>query len=269
MDQCPNCGLKISDRAFMDTAGAHCPNCGTSLKTPPSGERGPIAGYFADLRGLAFAPSQFFRRIPVSGGLTGPLVFALVSHWIGAAVSYLWNLNWKAHDTAWLDQIAIFLGKGQEIESLGHNARWVAARERVNDWLTGVGSIVLDPFTTLLWIFVGAVLLFISARLFVGAVKSSKDRPARLSDVTFESVTRIVAYSQAASLLSIIPFAGKGLSVLAAIALSVIGAREFYNIGTGRALLIVLFPRLLTFFLIFGAIVALVIGVLSFVFTQM
>jgi hypothetical protein len=268
MDQCPNCGLKISDRAFRDTADELCPNCGQSLGKP-SVEKGPIAAYFSDLRALAFAPARFFRRIPVSGGLAGPLAFALVSHWIGTAIAYLWSLGWRARDTAWLDRIALFMGKGQQIESLGHNARWMATRERLNDWLTGVGSIALDPFTTLLWIFVGAVLLFLSARLFVGAVRSTSDRPARLPDVTFDSATRIVAYSQAASLLTIIPFAGKGLGVLAAIWLGVVGVREFYNVGTGRALVIVLFPRLLTFALIFAAIAALVIGLITFAVSQM
>jgi hypothetical protein len=235
--------------------------------TEPGGAVFPLESYFSDLKTLYSSPSRFFKTISVDQNIAYPIAFGLISHWIGSSVNYLWSFAYRQSDVSWIDRMALLAGRGREIEALGNNARWLDAKQRLSGWLTGMGSVVLDPFTTLFWIFITSALLFISARLFVGAVSDTPLRPARLREVTFQSSFRIVSFAQAAYLLSMIPFAGKPLSLLAAIAFTTIGTRELYNVSSGRALLIVLFPRLLTVLLVFAIFALLIVGLFSLFFS--
>jgi hypothetical protein len=205
-------------------------------------ERSPIAAYFDDLKTLLLHPVQFYKADRLSSNLATPLAFGLVSHWLGRAIEQLWLMSLNIHSSGWMDRFS-------DIETLGKNARWHAAQERFSEWMSGVGAVVADPFITLVMILISAFFFYISARIFIGAVRDRK-----LHEVTLDSAIRIVAYSQAAALLAIIPVAGGALSFLGTIWLMAAGTRELYNVSKSRSLLTVLFPKL---FVIIGALIAL------------
>lgn len=201
-----------------------------------------VQAYFVTLRKILTSPTEFFRRMSVTGGFSEPLAFALVTHWIGTTLAFLWKLLFKSNDAFYSNSWSSWMG-------LPHT------EYRTLSWFFGVGAIVLDPFMTLLLIFVSSFLVFIGARLFV-----SPARAGSLHEVTYESATRLVCFSLAASIFLVIPFLGKGISAIYLFVLSIIGAREIYQVSTLRAAIIALFPNLLIFAII-------LIGLLLFIVT--
>jgi len=76
--------------------------------------------------------------MPVSGGLARPLAFALVTHWLGSALSFLWRLG--AARSVWE-----YFQEEVPLPSY--------VKEKFVGWFFGVGSIIIDPFLTLISIF--------------------------------------------------------------------------------------------------------------------
>lgn len=184
----------------------------------PRFEPGPgslLAGYLRTLRSVLRNPSTYFRTMPVAGGLAGPLAFALVTHWIGAAIGHLWSL----------------LLSGVVSDSSRSLYR-IIADLGVSHWIWGTGSILLDPFLTLASILFTSSLVWIAARLLV-------------SNVRYESAARIVCFGMSPAILASLPLFGRFLAESLTLIVTVIGAREVYRVGYGRALVIALFPKLL------------------------
>jgi hypothetical protein len=223
-------------------------------------ERGPIATYVATLKETLLHPRRFFRNVPLapSAGLAGPLAFGLVSHWLGRAVEQLWNLGLNLQSSNWADN---WLGGFNQVEVLGRAARWHEARARFQEWLHSVGSVVADPFIAVLMILAGALFLYLSARIFIGSGSDSSeiaaiDRPTR--KITFDSSLRIVAYSQAAALLAIVPGWGGTLAWIGTLALTWFGTREIYNVSGGRAAITVLFSKITVAFIMAAVALAII-----------
>ena len=70
-------------------------------------------------------------------------------------------------------------------------------------------------------------------------------RPAQV--VTYESALRLICFGMAPSILAGLPIFGGFVAALLVLIVTVIGAREVYEVGTGRAIVIALFPKLLFF----------------------
>ncbi|MDR3607958.1 MAG: hypothetical protein P4M08_11340 [Oligoflexia bacterium] len=229
-------------------------------------ERGPISAYFEGLRNLLFRTTAFFRSVPLDNGLGGPLAFGLVSHWIGKAGENLWLnfLNSKTTSMMW--------GWGNRlpgIENLGRDARWHMAQQRLTDWLNGVSSVVLDPFFTVFWILFGAVLLFISARIFIGSVSDRIGKPARLREISFASAVRVIAYSQAAAVFLLIPTIGSFIAFWMGLWIIFVGIRELYNVTNGLALWVLLSEKLILFFVFGATLLAVFLWLITLVFVHL
>jgi len=207
-----------------------------------------IQAYFLTLRKILTSPSDFFRNMSVTGGLSEPLAFALVTHWIGTSISFIWKLLFKSEG-------AFYSNSWSSWTALSH------ADYRAFSWYFGMGTALLDPFITLLLIFVSSFLIFIAARLFV-----SPARAGSLNEVTYESANRIVCFSLAASIFLVIPFVGKPIAAIYLIILSVIGSREVYRVSTLRAAIIALFPNLLIFAIILLGLLLFIVATSLFKF---
>jgi hypothetical protein len=236
---------------------------GSSSGGGVSFERGPISAYFGELKAITTHPVRFYRELALrpDTGVAAPIAFGLVSHWLGRAMSQLWKmgLNLESTSASW------FLPKDLgQIEVLGRQAHWHEAQARLQEWMSGVGSVVADPFITLLLILIGACLLFLSARLFIGA--PGPQRPA--SAVTLNSTLKIVAYSQAASLLWIVPGWGGALSSIGAFVLIWAGVREFYQVSGGRALITALFSKISVALIVAALALVAVIGLATLLFLR-
>src|SRR4051794_33591226 len=84
---CPNCGLRFSDPALTPES---CPSCGAAIVVVPRGVN-PIRAYFLRVWQILTEPTAFFKTMPTTGGVSGPLAFALITHWLGSAVGFFWR----------------------------------------------------------------------------------------------------------------------------------------------------------------------------------
>jgi hypothetical protein len=206
-----------------------------------------IRAYFQNLKAILLAPSKFFRDMPLTGGLSGPLAFALVTHWIGSAFSFLWaQLAGNAIEHAagrFMHFSSSFSnsGSGGDIDSPARFNQWIEAKQRIGHllwhWMWGTGSIILDPFSTLFAIFFTGTFVYVGARLLVNS--------SRQSEVSYESAIRLVAYGLSPAILAAFPFVGSFFATLYVLVVTIIGARELYRISNSRAVLVALFPKLL------------------------
>jgi hypothetical protein len=250
---CPHCGAV--------SAGTTCISCGRSI-TPEIGLdlAHPFRVYFGTLWQLLTHPTRFFEKMPISGGASGPLAFALITHWLGSALSFLWAAALSGAISSYSSGIFKIFGDVADIDHPGRSAMIAQARDRLVHWIWGAGSILVDPFVTLVSIAFTSFFVWMGARLFVNP-KPEEGLPS----VTYESALRIVCFGMTPSILAVIPIFGPVISGLCVILVTIIGARVVYRIDTGRAILVALFPKLLWIAVILGGIAALALVALKMV----
>lgn len=261
--ECPRCGTPVNN----DKSEAQCSNCGLRLKQDTVSK--PIAiisDYFSELRTIIFSPTGYFRKMP--GGLRGgritrALGFAIATHWLGAVVGYFWRaLGSGAFQGYFQRLVAFFAPDAGSIRQLGGDAlKQSEVRDHLMNWFFGMGSVIADPFLTLASIFFTAVFVYIGARILVPSDRTS------VTDITFESAVKIVAYGMSPSIFAVIPGLGTVISTVGIALVTIIGAREVYHIGTGRAVVIALFPKFLILGMILIGVLVFTASVLSFLFS--
>ena len=141
-----------------------------------------VGSYFRDLKKVLFEPSEFFQALPVKGGLAIPLTFALVTHWVGSVLNYMFSAVTGDLSGHFFDRFVQFSSQyssqlsGSDIDSPGKSAlinqgflQAMGAGEKIANWLWGASGILLDPFFTLLWLIFISFFVFIGARLLVKA----------------------------------------------------------------------------------------------------
>jgi len=242
MSNCPNCGVSLSDGSSEPIPSA-CPNCGRSTRGEVSPlERGldPIRRYFHDLWQVITRPTLFFRRMPVSGGVSGPLAFALITHWLGSAMEYLWKLGIGGVASEYLGSLFRMATDVAEVDSPGRTARLMEVRDQVLHWIWGAGSVIADPFLTMVSILFTTMFVFVGARILVTPGKQGASQ-----EVTFESALRIVCFGMSPSILAVIPLVGPVIASIFVAIVTIVGTREVYRISTSRAVVVALFPKLL------------------------
>jgi len=178
--------------------------------------------------------------MPLSGGVSGPLAFALVTHWLGAALEFLWHSVVGGAALQYLQDISKLAGNIADVDNPGTSARIFQLRDQVLHWFWGTGSVIVDPFLTLGSILFTTLFVYVGARILV-----SPDRAGAPREITYESALRIICFGLSPSILAGIPLVGGLISSLAVGLVTIVVAREAYRISTGRAVLVALFPKLL------------------------
>ena len=235
---CSQCGKEVAEGQVF------CPHCGARLAeaAPPAGARektpwedrearGFFTGLFTTVRETLFQPSEFFRKMPATGGLTDPLLYALIVGMIGLMFSYFWQV----------------LLQGAMQETMFPAMKTVAGQHMFR----GIGMAALaffSPFLIILWLFIWSGVLHV----FLMMVKGARSG--------FEATFRVVAYSSSTNLFLIIPFCGSIFAGVWAIVLTIIGLREAHETTGGKAAVAVFFPIVVCCGLILAAI-ALFVGV--------
>jgi hypothetical protein len=226
-----------------------------------------VREYLHITRQLLTHPSLFFRNLPSSTGVIGPLTYALLTHWIGTAVQFTW-ISWAGKQVLpWFKELfgKLFIAANdigqdlEQIDSLGRHAQKAILpfQEKWASWAMGVAPVLLDPFTHILSLVFMTSLVWVGARLLVTPGKNGAP-----SEVRFESALQILCFASAASVLNIVPLVGSGLETLFGTLLAIIGVREVWKTSTFKAIVIALFPKILvvgalfsivgaTFFLLF------------------
>lgn len=270
MLQCMRCTLDFT--VYPRLPGGECPNCGerqsASKQSVPRTEekteepkafafdQNPVAKYFAILKAVLFNPTAFFKAeaasIVSAKSLAVPLVFAMVSDWIASLVNFIWStLFGMAFDKKIVEWMSVQnqSGDGGDASSFIQNV--AVYKSKAMEFLYGAGSVILAPFTALLKILVGAMIVHVAVKLFV---RERPDRPH-----SWRATTAILAYATGPAVLSLIPGFGMLAAYILSFTVAVIGVREVYKTGSMRATVAVSFPSLVVLGFIFLIVTMLLI----------
>lgn len=203
---------------------------GTSSPPPPApasalrpipwedtGSAGAMARLIETVKLLATAPGEAFARMPTSGGIGQPLLFAILVAWVGVAISAVWGLLFGGMTLPFVDR--------DELGVFG-------AMMGMSTVMT-LGIVVLTPLITSVVVFLQAAILHLMLMLVGGATKD------------FEATARACSYSQAAQLAQAIPFCGGLLSVVWSLVLLIVGLATAHGTTRGKAAIAVILPVVL------------------------
>ncbi len=237
--ECKRCGFEFPKAGFTSIEPWECPVCG-ALSNPPRPKGGVecIQAYFKDVWQIITEPTLFFRHLSTHGGLTRPLSFALITHWLGTAFSFLWHLVLGGVFSHFFQKMIQMSNPVSDIDSSGRTTQLIEIRDRIIQWFFGAGPIIADPFITLFSILFTSFFVFMGARICV-----SPGKEGHPPEISFESAVRIICFGLSPTLLAAIPFFGGIIAPLAVIIVTVIGAQEVYRISLGRAIIVALFPK--------------------------
>ncbi len=223
---CPHCGKEIIE------GQAFCQHCGAALRGPAAapaaaeggGRRktpwedretnGFFGGLFATVKAVLFSPAEFFRTMPVTGGLSDPLLFGLITGMIGVICSTFWQTVFKGTVEGFLPPSVRSSYQAFEGGSIA-------------------GQALIAPFALILLLFVVAGLL----HLFLLILKGAR--------AGFEATFRVLSYALAANTLQALPFCGGIIAWIWSLVIVIIGLREAHGTTGGKAALAVLFPLFL------------------------
>ena len=211
---CQHCGLRLSE-ALPATAA---PAAGMRAKTPWEDREhlGFFGGLFKTLKEVLFSPAEFFKKMPVTGGLTDPLLYGLILYMTGAMFSYFWQIalqgvmrNFMTSEMLVASEFSLFQGASLALLA------------------------VFTPFFIILWLFILAGML----HLFLLMVQGAKSG--------FEATFRVVAYSGSPYLFLILPFCGGFLALIWSLVIMLIGFKHAHEISGGKAAFAVFFPLII------------------------
>jgi len=192
---------------------------------------GFFTAFFRTIKEVLFAPTAFFRRMPVSQGIPPPLFYGVIVSFLAATIGMLVQYTL-------LGSMGSFTGGGG-MEGMGGGHVFQAA------------VLIIYAFFLPILIAIG---LFITSGIFhlclliVGAGKRG-----------FEATFRVAAYTCSTQVFSLVPFIGPLILFFYTLVVYVIGFRESHRTTTGRALIAVLLPILIIGFFITLLVVAIVI----------
>jgi hypothetical protein len=176
--------------------------------------RGSFNAFFETLQMVLLRPSEAFTAMKREGGLSEPLIYALIGGSFGLIISFFYRFAFRS--------LGVFTGQSDPFR------HFVAG---------GLGLfvlavlIVLAPVLVAICVFLQAAILHLCLMLVGGAKQS------------FETTFRVVCFENGAvSPLMIVPGCGSFISMVWGIIVCCIGLARAHETDTGRALLAVLLP---------------------------
>jgi hypothetical protein len=244
VDRCPACGASVpseaAPQASLPVAAAAAGAAGN-----PWDERdrlGILTALVETTRLVLTRPGEFFRAAPVAAGIGSPLLYAVIVGWLGVVVASLYQ--------------AIFRSVvGSTVGLLGDRPELAQLIAFTESWAGFVAQVVFGGVFVAIGVFVWSAIVHV-ALLLLGGARSG-----------FEATLRVVCFSQATSVLLLVPFCGQLIAPVWTLVVDVIGLAEAHRIGYGRSAAAVLLPIALLCCCCGGAI-ALFAGALASVIGQ-
>jgi hypothetical protein len=261
---CRNCGIPFKDRAPEQEFYSETPPLtptppipppppppvmDSSSLPPPDDKHVPWEerekyGFFAALwetwKESIVNPDKFFAKLPYSGGMGSPILYAVILGTISMVASAVYGMIFS---TAWLGLISSLSHQPELFENAKWGTRW------------NLISIPLSPLIILVGLFIFSGIIHLIGKLLGWAKRD------------FEATLRAVAYSYAPYLFTLVPFCGSYISGIWALILVMIGYKHMQDTTTGKAVLTVLLPMILCCcliivlaFLFSAAIIAFITG---------
>jgi len=165
-------------------------------------------------------PEAFFRGMPVTGGITAPLLYGVLIGYVGLVASTLYSVVFS-----------------MTFGGLGTLARQGGPFERMAPLLEGgtnvIFNLVFGPVLIAVGLFIVSGILHLMILLLGGARRD------------FEATFRVVSYSGAASIIEILPVCGWLIARVYFVVLATIGLAHAQGISKGKAAAAVLLPLFL------------------------
>jgi hypothetical protein len=189
-------------------------------------ELGLWQAIYQTVKDVLFSPDRLFSRLPYEGGIGEPLAFGLLTGSIGAMFSIFWQ----------------FLMLSGGLFSFGE-----AIIGQFTASLVFLVLIVFVPIAVIVGLFVSSVIWHLLLLILRGA------------DNGFEATFRVISYSQSAQLWGLIPILGGWISCIWQIIVQIIGLREIHETSYLKVIFALLIPIAGIFFLVFAAIILLIL----------
>jgi len=239
---CPRC-----QQPLPEPPERFCPNCGAEFSAvPPSTAPEPTGTPWEQRDRIGFAsalvettqrilmrPTEFFRTMPVTGGLGGPLLYGVIVGYAGLLAAAVYSAIFNA--------VA-----GPRLFGMSQRGELEKLLPYLQGGMSLVVQVIFGPLMIAIGLFISAAILHLLLMLFGGAPRG------------FEATFRVRCYAEAAALLRLIPGCGTPIFIIYILVLTIVGLSEAHGIGKGRAAAAVILPLfLLCCCCAFGIVVAL------------
>jgi len=156
-------------------------------------------------------PSEAFARMPATGDLGRPLLYAIVFGWVGVIASQLYGIVLRGAMWNFLPGM--------------DRAGGLAVPTGVS-----IGLMVVAPILVVIGLFVGAAIVHLFLLLVGGATAG------------FGATLRTMAYASTTQVVQVIPFCGGFVAAIWALVLEIVGLAIVHRTTQGKAALAVLLP---------------------------
>jgi hypothetical protein len=162
-------------------------------------------------------PTEFYRAMPMTGGIGAPLLYAVIIGWIGIAAAGFYS---ALFNTIVGSSMAAF-GESQEVaEVVGF----------VQSWGGFLFQLVFGGVMVAIGAFIASGIYHLMLLILGGARRD------------FEATFRVVCFAEAPYIFMLVPFCGNVVAGIWAIVLAIIGLSQAHQIGGGKAAAAVLLP---------------------------
>jgi hypothetical protein len=174
---------------------------------------------------VLFSPEALFRTLTFRGGIVEPLAFGILVGSVGTMFGLFWQfLVWSGFVLFSMEPIFGQLPFG----------------------LIYLSILVVTPILWIVWIFFSSTVIHLLLLIVRGGQNG------------YEGTLRVVSYSQAAQIWSLIPFAGGFLGWIWQVVIQIIGLKQIHDTSYARVIMALLIPVAIIFLLVILVVVGLV-----------
>lgn len=188
------------------------------------------------IRSIIFSPKKMFSYMPARGGWGEPLAFGLLIGSISSMFAFFWEFM---------------------ISGSGFPKPFDGVSISFNSPIIFLSLIFLSPLMVTINLFISSFFI----HLFLLMVRSGKNR--------FEATFRVIAYSQATKVWSILPFIGSPIGWIWRAIVQIIGLREIHETSYLRVILAFVIPVGFIFLLMMSILIPVLIYIIQQYFGQL
>jgi hypothetical protein len=215
---CPSCGRELSADAPPPIPNALGPGTGTPWERRRT--IGVAAGLTETTQQVLTGPERFFHAMPVTGGVTDPLLYGLIVSYVGLVATTVYNLVFNATF-------------GSAFSGLEGRPELEPFLPFLTNSVSLLGNLIFGPVLIVVSLFVWAGILHLLLLLLGGGARG------------YEATFRVLAYASAANLVQIVPLCGSFIAPVYSMVLLVIGLAAAHGDSKGKTAAAVLIPLLL------------------------